>query len=330
MHARVVAMAMRTLARLGLGLTLALGSGCAVAHTRSEGDGPSITVGGSGGSGVSPFLAIDGQRAFFLDREARSARLVELGPYGTSARSLAAADPYVYPWVASEGGSFYWLEVRSGGLSVIGARTDVPAHMVAQGDVGPVGMTAYDGCVYFGRESEREGRIDLLEVDVASGRERTLTDCAGILGIALDDDTLYATTCRAAGGVWSVPRAGGRPTPIAESTFCPFTIALDDTRVFYVDTFGDDAGGFAVMAVPKEGGTPERLTHTDGLAFAVHEGSLFVLDGSALVEVPLDGSPRRVRVPRVEGGVGVAADASHVYYTARPAGGDLRLFAIDR
>lgn len=319
---------MRT--RTALALALGLTSGCALAHTRGEGDGSVVTVGGSGGTGASSFLAVDGAHAFFLDREARAARLVALGPQRSAMRSLATADPYVYPWVASEGGAFYWLEVRSGGLSVVGARTDVPAHLVAQGDVGPVGMTVADGHVYFGRQSSREGRIDLLEVDVATGSERVLTDCAGILGIALDEDTLFATTCRAAGGVWSVPRAGGRPTPIAESTFCPFTIALDDTRVFYIDRFGDDAGGFAVMAVPKEGGTPERLTHSDGLAFAVHEGSLFALDGGALVEIALDGSGRRVRVPHVEGGVGVAADGAHVYYTARTLEGGLRLYTVDR
>ncbi len=319
---------MRTFATLGLALALA--SGCAVAHTRRDDAGSVVGVGGSGGRGNSSFLALDGARAFFLDREARAARIVELGAGRSAPRSLAAADPYVYPWVASEDGGFYWLEVRSGGLSVLGARADVPAHLVARGDVGPVGMTVDDGRVYFGRQSAREGRIDLLEVEVATGAERTLTDCAGILGIALDEDTLYATTCRAAGGVWSVPRAGGRPTPLAQSTFCPFTIALDDTRVFYVDTFGDDAGGFAVMAVPKEGGTPERLTHSDGLAFAVHEGSLFVLDGAALVEIALDGSGRRIHVAHVEGGVGVAADASRVYYTAHTSEGGLGFFSVDR
>jgi hypothetical protein len=307
---------------------LLLPTGCARAHTREE-RGVTFTVGGSGGRGTSAYLALEGDRAFFVDREAGAARVVDLADPSMRARTLAAADAYVYPWVASERGAFYWLAVR-GGLAVVGARADRPAHLVAQGDVGPVGLAVDDGRVYFGRQSQREGRIDLLEIDPATGRERTLTDCSGVLGIALDEDTLFATTCRASGGVWRIPRAGGHPVPIAASTFCPITIALDDTRVFYVDAFGDDAGGFAVMAVPKEGGTPHRLTHTDGLAFAVHEGSVFAFDGGALVEIPLDGAPRRVRVPHVEGGVGVAADASHLFYTATDGGHDLALHALDR
>lgn len=302
--------------------------GCARAHTRVE-DGAVITTGGSGGRGTSAYLALDGGRAFFVDREAGAARLVDVADPSMRARTLAATDGYVYPWVASEHGTFYWLEIR-GGLSVVGARTDRAAHLVAQGDIGPVGLAVDDGRVYFGREAQREGRIDLLEIDTASGYERTLTDCAGVLGIALDEDTLFATTCRAAGGVWRIPRTGGHPTPIAASTFCPITIAIDDTQVFYVDAFGDDAGGFAVMAVPKEGGTPRRLTHTDGLAFAVHEGSVFALDGGALVEIVLEDGARRVRVPHVEGGVGVAADESHLFYTATDGGRELVLHALDR
>lgn len=311
-------------------LVLALVSsiGCGRAHTRSEPGSNVETVGGSGGSGASAYLAIADEHLFFVDHARGAARVA---PASTlRARTLASASVYAYPFVAADPSGLYWLEVR-GGLSVVTARMDEHAsRLAAQGDIGPVGLAVDAGLLYFARQEPNGERIELLEITLASGQTRVLTECGGVLGIAVDEDTLFATTCRSEGGVWRIARAGGPRTPIARSTFCPITIALDDTRVFYVDSFAGVSGDFAVMSVPKEGGEPVRVTPSDGLAFAVHEGAVFAFDEGALVEVPLDGSARRVLVPHVEGAMGVAADAAHVYYTASDDTGALALRSVAR
>lgn len=312
-------------------LSTLVAAGCGRAHTRSAGSSSEI-LGGSGGSGGSAYLAIDDGRLFFVDRALDAARGVSIAdPYAAMpATTLAPADVYTYPFVAADAGAYYWLEVRDG-LSVVTTR--LGAHgsaMAAHGDVGPVGLAVDAGLLYFAREQPTGGRIDLLEITLATGGERVVTDCTGVLGIAVDEDTLYATTCRTEGGVWRIARAGGPRVPIARATFCPMTIAIDDTRVFYVDSFGGVSGDFAVLSVPKEGGEPSLVTRTDGLAFAVRDGSVFAFDDGALVEVALDGGARTVLARDLEGAMGVAADDAFVYYTAVGARGALAVHAVAR
>jgi hypothetical protein len=312
---------------LSLLLLAAAPLGCARAHTRSEPGGHAV-LGSSGGSGSSAYLAVDDGHLFFVDRALGAARTVATDTM--SPTTLTAADVYTYPFVAADRTGFYWLEIR-GGLSVVTARAHDPASTIAaRGDVGPVGLAVDDGLLYFARSDATSDRIDLLEVTLATERERVLTSCAGVLGIAVDEETLFATTCRSDGGVWRIARAGGPRTPIARSTFCPMTIAIDDTRVYYTDSFGGTSGDFAVLSVPKEGGEPTLVTPTDGLAFAVHDGSVFAFDGGALVEVPIDGSPRTLLADGLHGAMGVAADDAHVFYTAADATGALVVHAAAR
>lgn len=307
--------------------------GCARSHTRSVSDGPSIEVlGSSGGSGSSAYLAAQGGRLFFVDRALGAARTVAIDGASTEMRAstFATADVYTYPFVAMDAGAFYWLEVR-GGLSVVTARLDSPRSTIAaRGDIGPVGLAIDGGLLYFARQQTGSERIDLLEIELASGHERVVTDCSGVLGIAVDEDHLFATTCRSEGGVWRVARAGGPRVPIAHHTFCPMTIAIDDTRVYYVDSFGGVSGDFAVLSVPKEGGEPTLVTPTDGLAFAVRDGSVLAFDEGALVEVAIDGGARTVLAQGITGAMGVAADDDHVYYTAADASGALVAHAVAR
>lgn len=311
---------------------LTLGAGCARSHTRSAPGSSTETIGSSGGSGSSAYLAIQDQRLFFVDRASGAARTVPIDAAAGTMRAttLTSADVYTYPFVATGETGFYWLEIR-GGLSVVTARLgSTESAIAAHGDVGPVGLAVDGGLLYFARQAPTSERIDLLEIELATGHERVVTDCSGVLGIAVDEDDLFATTCRSEGGVWRVARSGGPRVPIARSTFCPMTIAIDDTRVYFVDSFGGVSGDFAVLSVPKEGGEPTLVTRTDGLAFAVHDGSVLAFDEGALVEVPIDGSPRTVLAQGIERAMGVAADDGHVYYTAADASGALVVHAVAR
>ena len=160
-----------------------------------------------------------------------------------------------------------------------------------------------------------------------------VADSRPAIGMAIDDTEIFATSC-GLNGVWRVSRSGGELVTLVEDTFCPFGVALDDQNIYFPDrvVHEDRSTQMGVFRIPRSGGTPELVTHTDGISFAVLDGYVYTVRDGFLVRARADGSSvteLSPAAPRVDGvPASVAVDDRFAYWTEPDESGALVLRSI--
>lgn len=302
-----------------------MGGSCALSHERAPGDrepsfGPELASSAS--------LAIDATSLYWADSGRGS--IVRAPRGGGPVTLLAPATPALYApltvtatdvlWVDAGGESIEVFRVPIGG----GARA-----LVAAGHGGPIGIAADAEHAYFSRSV---GGFDLLEVAFAGGAERVVAPDVAALGLRLDEDDLFGTSC-GPDGVFRIARATGRRTVLVPASFCPVTLSIDATHVYfsdYAEPTMPGVGGSGIFRAARAGGVASRVTLSAGLAFAVHRGHVYVSLDRSIVEVSGDGL-RAIEVAPAGGTVrGIAVDDDFVYWTEEAEDGALDLALAPR
>ena len=117
----------------------------------------------------------------------------------------------------------------------------------------------------------------------------TLAEVAQPTDIAVDDASVYFTSCPDGGGgaALSVPLAGGTVVTLASGSRCPASIALADTNLYVAGLEGGD-----VARVPRSGGALTTIAPgTDpATGLAVDDANAYLTTaGGVLWKVPLAG-----------------------------------------
>lgn len=294
---------------LGLVLGLALVSslaGCALSHERRpyEAGGPERASSAS--------LAIDETSLYWGD-PGRGA-VVRAPRGGGAVTVLAPAEPALYAPLALTASDVVWVDSGDGidvyRVPLAGGRR----ALVAEGSGGPIGLAADATHAYFARGS---GAFDLLEVALAGGAERVVSPDLPALGLRIDGGDLFGTSCGPA-GVWRVARDGSDRSMLVPGAFCPITLALDARYVYfsdYAEPTMPGLGGTRIFRAPRTGGVATPLTLSQGLAFAVHRGTVYVAHEGSMLAVSSEGGAATEIAPTGADVRGVAVDDDLVYWT---------------
>jgi hypothetical protein len=268
----------------------------------------------------SASLAIDERGLYWTDGTREAVMHAPIG--GGPAVAIAEAHPSVYAPIALLPDGVVWGDRYAGHVRVMRVpRSGGAATMIAQGDGGPIGIATDGERVLFTRET---ASFELVEVDLATTRERIVASDLPALGIAVDGADLIVTRCTD-GGLVRVPSDGSAPYAIA-TTYCPIELALDGGSVYFTD-YAEPArpgvGGLGIFVVDAMGGAPRRVSRTDGLPFALHRGRVYTASDGAIVRVDPDGA--RIVITRATNVRGIAVDDELVYWTEGQADGSLDL-----
>jgi len=304
--------------RVALVLALLLAA-CASSHSIGE---PSATAHLPERSS-SASLAIDAVGLYWVDPALEAVVHAPLG--GGPGLPIASAHPSVYAPITLTDTDVVWGDRLDGRVRVMRApRAGGRATLIGDGNGGPIGIGVGAGHVYFSREA---ATFDLLDLDLATSRERVVAVNAAALGIVVDGADLIVTRC-ADGGLARVALDTGASTTLAP-TYCPVTLALDGDEVFfsdYAEPTTPGVGGLAIFAAPAHGGTARRVTRSDGIAFAVHGGDVYTVRDHVIVRVSRDGT-HTTPLAAARDVRGIAVDETLVYWTEAKGDGPLDLVA---
>ncbi|HEX3344823.1 MAG TPA: hypothetical protein VHS09_09640, partial [Polyangiaceae bacterium] len=162
------------------------------------------------------------------------------------------------------------------------------------------------------------GATILAAPKAGGGPTRTLATGGYPYEVALDDTYVYWTDND--GPIWKVAKTGGPPIQIADPTtvdsFGPMGIAVDGANVYFETSDGkiwqaSKTCGGAIVLASDAGNEPWGL--------AVDDAAVYYASGAtgAVESVPIGGGcvTRLASVPSNTGSIGVAVDASSVYFT---------------
>lgn len=291
-------------------------AGCPRSHERRPRD--------DGGSELasSASLVIDEASLYWGD-PGRGA-IVRAPRGGGAVTVLSPAEPALYAPLAVTSTDVVWVDAGDGievyRVALGGGRRALIADVPA----GPIGVAADDTHVYFSGGSSATG---LLEVALAGGGERVVWPEIFALGLRLDGDDIFGTTCGRE-GVWRVARDGSGRSRLVPGAFCPITLALDARYVYfsdYAEPTMPGLGGTRIFRAPRSGGAATPLTLSEGLAFAVHRGTVYVALEGAMLAVAGEGGARTEIAPAGADVRGVAVDDDLVYWTEAAEDGALDL-----
>jgi hypothetical protein len=250
----------------------------------------------------SEALVIDATSLYWIDFSAKA--VMKAPRAGGSAQTLTTGANG--EGIAVNATDVFWIDSDQIKRVSIGGG---PSAMVAASNGGQYGSIAVDReHVYF----SPAGTQELAEMTLATGVTSTLAETS-VLGLALDGDQIFGTSCEG-GGVWRVPKAGAPRVTLVHDALCPLTIATRGNYVYYVDQPRSPPNVHgALFRVPRDGGTSEQLAPIDGKQFAVDATSAYAFQSGALVRIPLDKSPT-TKLADVAGGLGIAVDDARVYW----------------
>lgn len=245
-----------------------------------------------------------------------SCPVFELGNAVGIVGGLAAGGDRVW-WVSGNNvASVGYMDRCGGGGATASTPPGDPANVVAdaRGACWSVLQTLDAGV------GQGDGTIDCFE----SGSAISLaTRRHAPLGIALDDATVFWAEQRGIfdmGGVFSVPRAGGAPSHLADIAFSGEpALTIDHQRVYV-------GGGGGVLSVPKAGGTLTSLAQGvwDVRSVVVDDVNVYFSDVDAphlsqpghVLAVPKSGGATRILAAEDHVGNEIATDGLYVYYVA--------------
>jgi hypothetical protein len=137
---------------------------------------------------------------------------------------------------------------------------------------------------------------------------------AGGLAVAVDDTNLYVVDVN--GEMWSVPKAGGSLTPLAQTGSTNYmALAADSTGVYWT-------GANGVFRAAADGGAPILLVAGYASSLALDSTSVYApmvapADSgtqTAIVKVPKAGGPATTLASVNGSGAGIAVDDAYVYW----------------
>jgi sugar lactone lactonase YvrE len=151
-------------------------------------------------------------------------------------------------------------------------------------------------------------------IDLAQGQPFGQDDARGL---AVDGSNVYWATYGGY-GVWSVPIDGGLPIQLA-SAFAPSSIAVDATRIYWIET----APQAAVVAMPLAGGPKTILAVATYASNACSGGLVVAADnaywandtGYQVLRVPLSGGPSTVLAADQAQPCNLVIDDDNAYWT---------------
>jgi len=136
--------------------------------------------------------------------------------------------------------------------------------------------------------------------------------------IAVDATSIYWASD---GTLKKLPLAGGTPVRLVEEQVDAKALAVDGEHVYFANVGSDELG--SVMRVPLAGGTPVLLASEPGsgpTAIALDADNVYWANGSSrenhrVLKVARGGGTPVVLVTGANSVFGMAADATHVYFT---------------
>ncbi len=266
----------------------------------------------------SDALVIDATNLYWIDSNASAVMKAPRagGPAEALATTSATSAGY---GIKVDATNVFWIDPSR---SITIQRVPIaggPSAMVATGEGGPIDVAVDGEHIYFARQrTPPQQGGELVEMTLGTGVTRTVAN-AWALGLALDGDQIFGTSCTAGApgdGVWRVSKAGGAPVALVHDAYCPITIAIRGNYVYYADAPNATVGtaAWALWRVPRDGGTKEMLAPIDGTVFAVDATNAYAFQSRALIRIPLDKSPS-AKLTDVNSGRGIAVDDARVYWT---------------
>jgi hypothetical protein len=270
-------------------------------------------------SSSSGDVVADDSAVYWVDA---TSALVRSEPGGNTKATLASSTHY--DGVLSLGSrDVFWVAITAhlqvlgvprggGGVSVFGTSTGGPIAMVAAGDQ----------LYYAPDEHSDAGRFSsrIAVEDVASTNDRTLSSGRAAIGLAANDDYVYATSCSRPGdGVFREPVGGGERETLVHDTYCPYSVALDERYVYYFDEVPREAAPDSptfIFRVPLAGGVAIPIAPASVKAFTLDDRYLYVVQGAGIVRISKNGAaaPRVLASPDPKTVRGVATDSRFVYW----------------
>jgi len=112
-------------------------------------------------------------------------------------------------------------------------------------------------------------------------------------------------------GVWTLPKSGGTPSPIAIGVPAASRLAVDSQFAYW----SSSSSGSGIYRAPLSGGAPTTLVQLAGVPFAINADYLYYTPSGWIWEHPLVGGADTLLAPACAGVLGsLALDASHVYW----------------
>lgn len=164
--------------------------------------------------------------------------------------------------------------------------------------------------------------------------ESFATSNAGVSEMALDATHVYWVvdgTFGHQGEVWRADRATGNSEVLAVVAERVYSLALDESHVYFVQTTaGVDNGGGSVLRVPKEGGSIETLVTAflNPTSVAVDDTHVYytvaVSPEGEVRRVPKSGGEPEILLTAIDNPWDIAVDATHLYVSEMNRGRIIR------
>jgi hypothetical protein len=261
--------------------------------------------------GLAWGLAVDATQVFWGIQESGPAMRVPVA--GGSAAPVGTTSAWT---VAIDATDVYTADGSGNIVSCPKSGCPGAPRIVATGAASTMGIAVDATTVYW---ATLEGASILSAPKAGGGPTTTLATGGWPYEVALDDTYVYWTDND--GPVWKVAKTGGAPIELANPTtvnsFQPMGIAVDGTNVYFETSDGKiwqvskACGGAPIVLASDAGNEPWGL--------AVDDAAVYYASGTtgAVESVPIGGGcvTQLAQVPGDNGCIGVAVDASNVYFT---------------
>src|SRR5262249_43055977 len=124
--------------------------------------------------------------------------------------------------------------------------------LIAGHQNGPRQIAVDDDAIYWLNDGTRgEGKAGIMQAQKRGGDVKALVEGDGIFAFAIASTTLYFLAPRA-GKLSKVPKSGGEPRALVETSGIRRGLALDEDTVYWPENEG-------IFRIPKAGGKPQQI-----------------------------------------------------------------------
>lgn len=293
--------------------------------------------------GIPVGITVDASNVYWVTQSGKGA-LWKVPKSGGQAMALLdgniapGLENYAPTWqpvsLFADGSSLYWTTVAlgTGGLWKMPSAGGMPAKLADTGINAtdwPEGLFVRSGIAYWSGY-QAQNVYDARVFSIAPGAMLAQHDVSALgsyaQSVAADADHVYFTTNQAGspgGAVARIPLAGGGPEKLADATYRPFGLAIDDTHLYFADVDYTSSPSGSIRRVPKSGGAVETLVTGafGGYALAVDDTNVYFTDYEpscgAVRSVPKGGGNAMVLASSQDMPLGIAVDDAFVYWTNR-------------